>query len=1095
MHPDFHILDPLHSSTSLILLITIETTLVVALAAIVAIAGKKASAASRAIVWIGAIAATIAIPIVALVSPGFGIPLLDNRDEANRSSLVTRSTSAEMPSSPSNHDRVQFHLSYEESKGPRLSESNTASPTRFVDPLRTRTMHSNPTPQKASVLASIVFMIWPIGFMISILSNIIAFIRLRSIEIRSERIESGSIRDLMDEILTRLKIQKRVPLIKGCADVMPMTWGTIRPIVLLPSGVEAWSDDRSRVVLTHEAAHIRRLDHFTQAIARCAVAIHWFNPFVRVAAKALRIESERACDDLTLELGETPSIYAAVLLETARSYRDSRFPLGTAGIAVARKSRLEARVSAILDPLRNRQEISRRSLIAIVSTFLLMSIILGSIRPTMRTASAAPPKTEARSKVTDLVKRPSGPMSFGGRVIDLETKKPIEGAKIVVNRFIPGIDRKDAPAWVGDETLRSDADGRFTLAFTAEQIAETGVGFIIYFDHPDYIKRRSRRSSLIEFIRSIEAGEKPFFETIFLEHGLEYSGEFVDPEGRAVPNVHLHFDTYGMSDYHYKDYPVNDTTSDLQGRFRVRLSKTRLLRMYATPSEHATYYAFYGTHDFDHPKDVWAQTDLGRITLERGVRVSGKLIGLDGKPLAGESVEIVGRLNARAGRTATTALDGSFSFAPLTSSSYIIESRGRGEEAGEDLIEENSHRSERIIKPVTIDLKNTDVFKSVELHESPSIRFAARFVDSKGRSTRGYRVHIRGNFPGEPDLENPRFEQLDGPVDFLPTVDGKPLLKGPVKTPRKIIWNVYANPDHEGKVRLRLPKGIYNFKAETFPEDSEIGLRTRIDSKSPPIFWGRINSGFVDSDLTDVQFICYHSPQILLHIKTDGGEHLPEPIFRFCSFVDNGGGYGERFEEIKPGEYRTVSILPDLEYEISAYAPGYFASKIPHVNLPEGASAEYTIRLKKKPEPAKIGDAAPPFTAKTLDGRTINLIDFKGKYVLLDFFTVMNRSVLSEALILKDISKKFGDDPRFAMIGFSIDRDFDSARKIASDNKLDWPRTVLIEGTNDPIAAAYGANDYPSIYLVDPQGKLIAKDLRGNAIEAAVSRALGEVKK
>jgi beta-lactamase regulating signal transducer with metallopeptidase domain len=275
----------------------------------------------------------------------------------------------------------------------------------------------------------------------------------------------------MDEILTRLNIHKHVRLIKGDAEVMPMTWGTIRPIVLLPRVVDDWSEERSRVVLTHEAAHIRRLDHFTQAIARCAVAIHWFNPFVGFAAKALRIESERACDDLTLALGETPSTYADVLLQTARSYRVSAYSLGTAGIAVARKSRLEARVSAILDPMRNRQEISRRSLIAVVSIFLLISILLGSIRPTARTAFAAPPKTEARSKVNEIVKRPSGPMSFGGRVIDLETKKPIEGAKIVVNRNIPGIDPKDSPAWIGDETLRSDADGRFTLTFTAEQIA------------------------------------------------------------------------------------------------------------------------------------------------------------------------------------------------------------------------------------------------------------------------------------------------------------------------------------------------------------------------------------------------------------------------------------------------------------------------------------------------------------------------------------------------------------------------------------------------------------------------------------------------
>ena len=140
---------------------------------------------------------------------------------------------------------------------------------------------------------------------------------------------------------------------------MPMAWGVVRPVVLLPGGADAWPDDRREVVLLHELAHIRRRDCLTQALAQAVCALYWFNPLVWLAARRLRAERERACDDLVLQSGAEGPSYAAHLLELARTLRDVRGG-ALATVAMARRSQLEGRLLAILNPALNRRTPGRR---------------------------------------------------------------------------------------------------------------------------------------------------------------------------------------------------------------------------------------------------------------------------------------------------------------------------------------------------------------------------------------------------------------------------------------------------------------------------------------------------------------------------------------------------------------------------------------------------------------------------------------------------------------------------------------------------------------------------------------------------------------
>ena len=142
---------------------------------------------------------------------------------------------------------------------------------------------------------------------------------------------------------------------------MPVAYGVWRPTVLMPAAADGWTEDRLRIVLLHELAHVKRRDCLTHMLAQVACGLYWFNPLAWVAARRVRAERERACDDLVLAAGTPGPDYADQLLEIARVMRAGRFPSIVAGasLAMAHRSQLEGRLMAILDPSVPRSGVSR----------------------------------------------------------------------------------------------------------------------------------------------------------------------------------------------------------------------------------------------------------------------------------------------------------------------------------------------------------------------------------------------------------------------------------------------------------------------------------------------------------------------------------------------------------------------------------------------------------------------------------------------------------------------------------------------------------------------------------------------------------------
>src|SRR5262245_20821825 len=166
-------------------------------------------------------------------------------------------------------------------------------------------------------------------------------------------------------------VNDRIPVLDAGRGAMPMTWGVIRPVILLPSEAVEWPAGRLRAVLLHELGHVARHDWLTLAMAELAVALYWFHPLAWWAVSCMRRERERACDDRVLAAGVGASGYAADLLEVARGLggkRDNALPAP----AMARASNVESRLRAILDPTIQRRSVSAK-VVAIVSAAALLA--------------------------------------------------------------------------------------------------------------------------------------------------------------------------------------------------------------------------------------------------------------------------------------------------------------------------------------------------------------------------------------------------------------------------------------------------------------------------------------------------------------------------------------------------------------------------------------------------------------------------------------------------------------------------------------------------------------------------------------------------
>lgn len=201
-----------------------------------------------------------------------------------------------------------------------------------------------------------------------------AWLATRRLLREAEPLEEPEWQALLCEAQFRLDVKPAVRLFQMAGCQVPITFGILRPVVLLPAGCKDWPPARRRMVLLHELAHVKRRDCLLQILAQAACALHWYNPLAWLSVRLMHSQRELAADDLVLSAGERPSSYAGELLDVARSLSAEQPLFAGMAVAMAGRSQLEGRLRRILEPGTDRRPLSWRFDLA--ATVLALALLL-----------------------------------------------------------------------------------------------------------------------------------------------------------------------------------------------------------------------------------------------------------------------------------------------------------------------------------------------------------------------------------------------------------------------------------------------------------------------------------------------------------------------------------------------------------------------------------------------------------------------------------------------------------------------------------------------------------------------------------------------
>jgi beta-lactamase regulating signal transducer with metallopeptidase domain len=364
-------------------LATLGFTLVKVTAVLLAAGGvatllRDRSAAARHDAWAAGLLAALALGALAPFAPTLEVAVLASQDGS-----VARGLPGALGAQIVGEDRRV--LAAEPAAGAR-DPIATPLASDVADPAS-----SALPPAGATVPWSVVLAVWAFGTAALLVRFAAGLFGLRRLRRDASPLRSASWQRLLDEAQTAAGAGPGVRLLGSSAVATPVTWGWRRPVVLLPADAEAWPESRRRAALLHELAHVARRDALTQLLGTLACAVYWFHPAAWMAFRALRRESERACDDRVLAAGAPAEDYAAQLLAVARSAAGLRRGGPALAIGMARASTLEGRLLAVLDARLPRAAVGRRTRVAVAVGIGALLMPLAGLTAVARAGSEAKP--------------------------------------------------------------------------------------------------------------------------------------------------------------------------------------------------------------------------------------------------------------------------------------------------------------------------------------------------------------------------------------------------------------------------------------------------------------------------------------------------------------------------------------------------------------------------------------------------------------------------------------------------------------------------------------------------------------------------------
>ncbi|HET6244866.1 MAG: AhpC/TSA family protein [Bacteroidetes bacterium] len=204
--------------------------------------------------------------------------------------------------------------------------------------------------------------------------------------------------------------------------------------------------------------------------------------------------------------------------------------------------------------------------------------------------------------------------------------------------------------------------------------------------------------------------------------------------------------------------------------------------------------------------------------------------------------------------------------------------------------------------------------------------------------------------------------------------------------------------------------------------------------------------------------------------------------------IANLGSYIKNFIDKNPDSFVGLAAIeqlnPDADFDYFVKVDKNLSAKYPE--------SPYVKALSNRVADMKrtaIGSDAPNITLKTPKDEIFSLSDLKGKVVLIDFWAAWCKPCRAENPNMLRLYNKY-KDKGFDILGVSLDKDKESWVNAIKEDKLPWTQISDLQFWNSPVVKQYGFSGIPFTVLVDKDGKILAKGLRGQDLENKLEQVL-----